>query len=483
MFSVVIIVSVAIPFVQGLMMMGQQRQGLFQPIDPSAWPDRFPAKEHCSKCGLCETSFVKDVTVACAFLKDGMSKMDELEVQVHGRRRDTSLLWNNATTTTTTANNIAEEARFGVMWEPMKLVKAINMPDAQWTGVVTTIAVCMLESDMVDAVVCIASDDDASATTADWSSPKPILARTKTDILRGRGVKPSLAPSLNVLDEIRHDKSIRRLLFCGVGCAVQAFRSVQSQLDLEEIYVLGTNCVDNSPTPEAADGFLREGFDLDPSLGRPLGYEFAQDFRVHVKTEAGYTTKPYFSLPKTIAAPSIATSCLACSDYTNSLADVVVGYMGAPFRGRMDKSPQTITIRNARGATMVESALNRGRLVMEGDATGTGQHQSLVSATVASDAIVQSILGEPVRDSGMPTWLGNILAWVLSTFVAPKGVNFARYSIDYHLLRNYLHMLDAWGEERARRSLPGFAKLILDHYKATDSKFANMVAKAKGSQK
>jgi len=39
-----------------------------QPIDPSGWPEKFPAKEHCSKCGLCETTFVSHVTDACAFL-------------------------------------------------------------------------------------------------------------------------------------------------------------------------------------------------------------------------------------------------------------------------------------------------------------------------------------------------------------------------------------------------------------------------------
>jgi hypothetical protein len=39
-----------------------------KPIDPSGWPEKFPAKEHCSKCGLCETTFVSHVTDACAFL-------------------------------------------------------------------------------------------------------------------------------------------------------------------------------------------------------------------------------------------------------------------------------------------------------------------------------------------------------------------------------------------------------------------------------
>ena len=35
-------------------------------------------------------------------------------------------------------------------------------------------------------------------------------------------------------------------------CPSTAFRAVQDDLGLEEVYVLGTNCADNSPTPEAA---------------------------------------------------------------------------------------------------------------------------------------------------------------------------------------------------------------------------------------
>jgi hypothetical protein len=38
---------------------------------------------------------------------------------------------------------------------------------------------------------------------------------------------------------------VKRLLFIGVGCQVQALRSVEKYLGLEKLYVLGTNCVDN----------------------------------------------------------------------------------------------------------------------------------------------------------------------------------------------------------------------------------------------
>jgi hypothetical protein len=61
-----------------------------KPIDPSGWPHRFTVKEHCSKCDLCVTSFVVNVTSACAFLGPGMARIDDLEEIVHGRRRNIS---------------------------------------------------------------------------------------------------------------------------------------------------------------------------------------------------------------------------------------------------------------------------------------------------------------------------------------------------------------------------------------------------------
>ena len=439
------------------------------PIDPLGWPDRFPAKEHCSKCGLCETSYVSHVLDACAFIDEGMARMDQLEVQVHGRGRDmTNMVWSDDKA----SKDAADEGRFGVMHQPMTLARGMGISNAQWTGCVTGIALSMLESGMVDAVVCIANGGSHDGSEK-WSSPEPIIAKRKEDVLRGRGVKPALAPSLRVLDEIKQDTSIRKLLLCGVGCAVQAFRSVQHELDLDEVYVLGTNCADNSPTSKAAENFIRNGVNVDDSNVR--GYEFMQDFRVHVKTDTSYVTKPYFTLPGSIAEASIAPSCLACFDYTNGLADVVVGYMGAPLEPntRMDASLQTLTIRNSRGARMVETAVTASRLEICETASGKGAHEKLASATVMSDGIVQGMIGGVVREEGMPMWMGEVMATVM-TFIGPKGVNFARYSIDYHILRNYLHVHNVWGEERVEIALPPHARDIVDRYLENDKSFAEL---------
>ena len=49
------------------------------------------------------------------------------------------------------------------------------------------------------------------------------------EILSSKGVKPSLSPNLKVLAEVEA-RGLKKLLFIGVGCAVQALRAVEPHL-------------------------------------------------------------------------------------------------------------------------------------------------------------------------------------------------------------------------------------------------------------
>jgi len=162
----------------------------------------YPAQDMCSRCGLCDTYYVAKVKDACAFIGDGMSRIDSLEEEVHGRQRDLSS---------------PDEVTFGVH-EHMAFAKLRpGVEGAQWTGIVTTIGVEMLRSGMVEAVVCVQSDPE------DELKPKPCLAMTEEEVIAARGVKPSLSPNLDVLAEVEA-RGIKKLLFIGVGCQVQALR-------------------------------------------------------------------------------------------------------------------------------------------------------------------------------------------------------------------------------------------------------------------
>lgn len=196
-----------------------------KPVDPSRG-QRYPALEHCSRCGLCDTYYVAKVNEACAFIGDGMSRVEQMEAAVHGRARRRN----------------SDESRLGVNASRTFYARCKQpVSGSQWTGVVTSIASKMLEKGVVDAVVLTGSAPD------DPLQPVGVIARTVQEVINCRGVKPVIAPTLAVLEELEKlvrnassEKSVRRVLYVGVGCQVQALRAVEKHLGLEKLYVLGT---------------------------------------------------------------------------------------------------------------------------------------------------------------------------------------------------------------------------------------------------
>ena len=63
-----------------------------------------------------------------------------------------------------------------------------------------------------------------------------------------------------------------------------------------------------------------------------------------------------------------------------------------------------------------------------------------------------------------PVLVGRAIAAALN-FLGPKGIEFAKYSVDYHYLRNWLHVQRHFkDEERAKRHVPEFARAIVERY-------------------
>ncbi len=377
---------------------------------------RRPAKELCSECGLCDTYYVHYVKSACAFINQ---QFEELEIQSHGRDRNL---------------DNPDELYFGVHQEMMAARKIEPIPGAQWTGIVSTIAIEMLNRGLVEGVVCVQN------TKEDRFQPMPVIARTPEEILAARVNKPTLSPNLSVLEQIEQS-GMKRLLVIGVGCQIQALRAVEKQLGLEKLYVLGTPCVDN---------VTRAGLQkfLDTTSRSPetvVYYEFMQDFRVHFKHEDGSTeTVPFFGLKTNQLKDVFAPSCMSCFDYVNSLADLVVGYMGAPFGW------QWIVVRNDTGKEMLS-------LVQE-----QIQTQPVFAKGDRKQAVQQSI---PAYDKGvtLPMWAAKLMGVVIEK-IGPKGLEYARFSIDSHFTRNYLYMKRNYAK-KLEAHVPEFAKRIVGQYK------------------
>lgn len=48
--------------------------------------------------------------------------------------------------------------------------------------------------------------------------------------------------------------------------------------------------------------------------------------------------------------------------------------------------------------------------------------------------------------------------------VGPKGLEFGRYSLDYHVVRNFIHVNRNWKAGRAEEHIPAFARKIVEQY-------------------
>ncbi|MEL6231646.1 MAG: Coenzyme F420 hydrogenase/dehydrogenase, beta subunit C-terminal domain [Cyanobacteria bacterium J06627_3] len=378
-----------------------------------------PAKELCSDCGLCDTSYIHYVKDACAFINQ---QVPELETQNHGRSRD---LENE------------NDVYFGVHQQMMAARKTEPIPGAQWTGIVSSIAIEMLNRGLVEGVVCVQN------TQEDRFQPMPVIAKTPEEVLAARVNKPTLSPNLSILDQIEQS-GMKRLVAIGVGCQIQALRAVQHELGLEKLYVLGTPCVDN---------VSRAGLQkfLDTTSRSPetvVHYEFMQDFRVHFKHEDGSIEKvPFFGLKTNQLKDVFAPSCMSCFDYVNSLADLVVGYMGAPFGW------QWVVVRNNTGQEMLDLI------------TDQLETQPVMSQGDRKQAVQNSI---PAYDKGitLPMWAAKLMGVVIEK-VGPKGLEYARFSIDSHFTRNYLYVKRNH-PEKLDEHVPDYAKQIVEQYTLPD---------------
>lgn len=375
-----------------------------------------PAKELCSECGLCDTYYVHYVKEACAFINQQIS---ELEEQIHGQSRN---LEN------------PNDLYFGVHQDMMAARKKQPIEGAQWTGIVSSIACEMLTQGIVEGVVCVQN------TKEDRFQPMPVIARTPAEVLAAKVNKPTLSPNLSVLEEIEKS-GLKKLLVIGVGCQIQALRAVEKKLGLEKLYVLGTPCVDN-----VSRAGLQKFLDTtSKSPSTVVYYEFMQDFQVHFKHEDGSIEKvPFFGLNTKELKDVFAPSCMSCFDYVNSLADLVVGYMGAPFGW------QWIVVRNQTGQEMLDLVKNQ---IDTQPVTSSGDRKA---------AVQQSI---PAYDKAvtLPMWAAKMMGVVIEK-IGPKGLEYARFSIDSHFTRNYLYVKRNH-PEKLENHVPDYAKKIVSQYK------------------
>ena len=380
-----------------------------------------PARGLCTDCGLSRSSDPKRCGQACQFIKPDYPR---LEAAVHGRARDVAK---------------PDELFFGPYNRMLRARMADPATGAQWTGITTGLAARLLETGAVDAVLTMAPDAN------DKWRPKPVIVTRAEGMAECRGMRMGYAPLL-ALVEPALAMGYKRLAVIGIPCQVYALRAIEAELKrdlgLEQLYVIGTPCSDNTTTERFQEFLALLGEDQGEDPDDVTYLEFRADYHVELRYKDGRSKAiPFLQLPLSkLPNDFFPLTCRTCVDYTNVLADITVGYMGG-------QGEQWLLVRNQRGQDMLNLL---GTDVVTSPPGSAGKRAGAVKGFIKN--VERAAGGLPLRK--MPNWLRPIVGWLMPR-VGPRGLEFARARIDMKAAETVIHL---------RREMPAKMKnMVPDH--------------------
>ncbi|NVN84853.1 MAG: Coenzyme F420 hydrogenase/dehydrogenase, beta subunit C-terminal domain [Rhodopseudomonas sp.] len=378
-------------------------------------------RELCTDCGVSRMSDPKQCGQACQFIKPDYPAM---ELRVHGRTRDPAR---------------SDEEFFGPFRRMVRAAMKTPRENAQWTGITTRIGERLLETGAVDAVLTMAPDP------LDKWKPMPVLVTKAEGMAECRGMRMGYAPSLALLEPARA-MGYRRIAVIGIPCQIYALRRLEQTLGFDKIYVIGTPCSDNTTTA-SFHGFL----DLLSDQPDTITYlEFRADYHVELRFTDGTVKEiPFLLLPISKLPPDFfPMTCRTCVDYTNTLADITVGYMGG-------QGEQWLLVRNQRGEELLELLGDEVKLSEPGSA---GKRAAPVKGFLKNVELAAG--GLPVR--GMPNWLRPFMGWLMPK-VGPRGLEFARARVEMKAVETVLHLRRQF-PQRMKNMIPAHVWALVKPY-------------------
>jgi coenzyme F420 hydrogenase subunit beta len=389
----------------------------------------------CTDCGVSRMSEPQHCGKACQFIKPNYPAM---EARVHGRARDVARV---------------DELHFGPHQKLWRAALRKPLAGAQWTGITTRLAERLLETNAVDAVLCMAPDPE------DKWKPMPVIVTRAEGMTACRGMRMGYAPLLAML-EPAVAAGHRRIALIGIPCQVYALRALEDELKLEALYVIGTPCSDNTST-ENFHGFLAL---LSPKPETITYLEFRADYHVELRFDDGRVqTIPFLQLPLSTLPPDFfPLTCRTCVDYTNVLADITVGYMGG-------QGEQWLIVRNERGEKLLALIADEVKLSEPGSA---GKRAAPVKGFIKNVQLAAG--GLPLRK--MPNWLRPIVGWLMPR-IGPRGLEFARARVEMKAVETVLH-LTREEPERMRNMVPAHVWQLVQPYGLLKHKLQDDAQKA-----
>lgn len=382
-------------------------------VQPVFWaPPLSAAKQRglCTDCGISRTRDDKRCGQACQFIAPDYPAMEE---KVHGRARDPAR---------------PDEIHFGPFRRLARACLGTPRPGAQWTGITTRIAERLLETGAVEAVLTMAPDPEDS-----WR-PVPVIVTRAEGMAHCRGMRMGYAPLLALLEPVR-ERGYKRIAVIGIPCQVYALRAIEAELGLDRLYVIGTPCSDNTTT-ERFHQFLS----LISAAPETITYlEFRADYHVEIRyTDGRVKAIPFLMLPLSkLPGDFFPLTCRTCTDYTNVLADITVGYMGG-------EGEQWLLVRNSRGEELLDLLGSEVLISAPGSA---GNRRAPVKGFLKN--VERAAGGLPLR--AMPDWLRPIVGWLMPR-IGPRGLEFARARVEMKAVETVLHL---------RREMPARMKHMI----------------------
>lgn len=379
------------------------------------------ARNMCTDCGVSRTAKAHDCGRACQFIQPDYT---DLDAKVHARVRNPDK---------------GDERFFGVYRAMYKAALKRPRTGAQWTGLTTRLAERLLEEGAIDAVLTMAPDPD------DFWKPMPVIVTDPSVMAQTRGMRMGYAPLLSLMEPARL-AGHRRIAVIGIPCQVYALRALEAEWGFERIFVIGTPCSDNTST-ENFHTFL----DLLDDAPETVTYlEFRADFKVELRYTDGRRREiPFLKLPiSDLPADFFPLTCRTCVDYTNTLADITVGYMAG-------EGEQWLIVRNKTGQELLEFLGDEVILAAPGD---KGRRAGSVRGFLANTRLAAG--GLPLRR--MPNWVRGMVGWLMPK-IGPKGLEFARARVEMKAIETILH-LRRHRQKRMRKMVPDHVWRVAEPY-------------------
>ena len=378
----------------------------------------------CTDCGISRIGDGKACGRACQFIQPDHAWA---EARVHGRARQLR----------------GDEAFFGPYQSLWRARMRDPVEGAQWTGITTSLAQALLEDGKVDAVLTMAPHPE------DRWRPHPVVITRPEDLAQCRGMRMGFAPLLSLV-EPSLARGLKRLAVIAIPCQVYPLRMLEAEWrqhhGLESLYVIGTPCSDNTTTERFHD-FLAL---VAPEPKDVTYLEFCADYHVEIRTRQGQVRRiPFLKLPLSeLPADFFPLTCRTCVDYTNSLSDLTVGYMGG-------RGEQWLIVRNDQGEQLVSLL---GSALRSAPPTSAGDRMGAVKGFIRN--VERSAGGLPLQR--MPKWLRPLVSWMMPR-VGPRGLEFARARVQMKAAETVIHLRREQGQRVKHMVPPHIWRLVQEH--------------------